>query len=208
MYSLYFSPGSASMAPHAVLEEIGAPYTLKQVDISRDKPRDPEYLKLNPHGRVPTLVVDGKQSIYEAAAICMYLADRHPNADLAPAISDPRRGLYYQWLAYLTNTLQAEYLLYYYPERNTTNAAHAPEVKAKALEQLVAIWDHIDRALAKRSYLLGDKLSACDLYLHMLYSWREPPMQLESGGRNVQRCTDLVAARPAVKRMLQQNEAA
>jgi glutathione S-transferase len=208
MYTLYYSPGSASMAPHGVLEESGAAYTLARVDMAANKHKDAAYLKLNPHGRVPTLVVDGKQPIYEATAICLFIADRHPSAGLAPAVTDLARGLYYQWMAYLTNTLQATCLLLYYPERNTANPAHAAEVKAQAETQIMDIWSKLDKALAKGPYLLGAHFSAADIYLHMLYSWMDPPMQMESRYPNVARSAGLVAARPAIMRTLQQNQAA
>ena len=208
MYTLYYSPGSASMAPHGVLEESGAPYTLARVDMAANKHKDAAYLKLNPHGRVPTLVVDGKQPIYEATAICLFIADRHPSAGLSPAVTDLARGLYYQWMAYLTNTLQATCLLLYYPERNTANTTHAAEVKAQAETQIMDIWSKLDQALAKGPYLLGAHFSAADIYLHMLYSWMDPPMQMESRYRNVARSAGLVAERPAIRRMLQQNQAA
>ncbi len=208
MYTLYYSPGSASMAPHGVLEESAAPYTLARVDMAANKHKDAEYLKLNPHGRVPTLVVDGKQPIYEATAICLFIADRHPHAGLAPPVTDLARGLYYQWMAYLTNTLQAECLLFFYPERNIANPAHAPEVKAQAEVELANIWGKLDQALATGPYLLGDRFSAADIYLHMLYSWMDPPMQMDARYPNVTRCADLVAARPALKRVLLQNQAA
>src|SRR5688572_14622587 len=93
MYRLYWAPGSAAMAPHAMLEEIGVPYELWPVDL--EAPRPPDYFKLNPNGKVPTLVAKDGQAIYESAAICLYLADRHPEAGLAPALDDPLRGLYY-----------------------------------------------------------------------------------------------------------------
>lgn len=208
MYTLYCSPGSASMAPHGVLEESGAPYTLARVDMAANEHKDADYLKLNPHGRVPTLVVDGRQPIYESAAICLFLADRHPNAGLAPAAADLARGLYYQWMAYLTNTLQAECMLYFHPERSTANPDHAPEVKAQAETEIIDIWGKLDRALAGGPYLLGDRFSAADIYLHMLYSWMDPPMRMESRYPNVARCAALVAVRPAIKRVLPQNEAA
>ena len=208
MYTLYWSPGSSSVAPHSVLEETGASYELKRVDLSPDKPRDPEFLRLNPNGKVPTLVVDGRQVVYEAAAIVMYLADRHPRAALAPAVDDPLRGLYYQWLTYLTNTLQPGYLLYYYPQRHTTNPEHAAEIQAKAVEDLTVLWDRIDQALASGPYMLGERFSACDLYLHMLSTWRDPLPQLLARCRNVKRCVDLVVQRPAVQRMLRQNDLA
>lgn len=206
MYTLFYSPGSASMAPHAMLEETGAKYALKRIDITGDKPRDPDYLKLNPLGRVPTLAVAAGETIYESAAITMYLADRHPEAKLAPAISDPQRGLYYQWLMHLTNTLQEAYLLFFYPDRNTTRPDQAAGVKDKALMRVDNVLGNLDQALAKRGpYLLGERFSAADIYLQMLHSWYEPPGSLAPRFPNLQRCIDLVAQRPAVKRMLQQN---
>jgi len=208
MYTLYYSPGSASMAPHGVLEESGAPYSLALVDMAASKHKDAEYLKLNPHGRVPTLVVDGKQPIYEATAICLFIADRHPEAQLAPPVTDVARGLYYQWMAYLTNTLQATCLLFYYPERNIVNPAHAAEVKAQAEIQVMDIWGKLDQALAKGPYLLGDRFSAADVYLYMIYSWMDPAMRMDRRCPNVARCAGLVAARPAIKRMLQKNQVA
>jgi len=208
MYTLYWSPGSAAMAPHAVLEEVGAPYELKRVDISSDKPRDPSYLKLNPTGKVPTLVIDGGRTILESAAIVMHLADRHPGAGLAPEVDDPLRGLYYQWLTHLTNTLQPAYLLYYHPERHTTNRNHSGEIQAKAREDLQTMWDRIDRALVPGPYLLGERFSACDIYLHMLSTWQDPLPQLLSHCNNVRRCVDRVVARPAIQRMLRRNDEA
>lgn len=206
MYRLYWAPGSAAMAPHAVLEEIGAPYELWPVDL--EVPRSPDYFKLNPNGKVPTLVAKDGQVIYESAAICLYLADRHPEAGLAPALDDPLRGLYYQWMAHLTNTLQATYLLYYYPERQTMNPAHAPEIRARAADELLLIWDRINQTLAAGPYLLGTRFSVCDLYLQMLASWQEAAPQLYARCHNVKRCLDLVAARPAVRRMLARHDLA
>jgi len=209
MYTLFYSPGSASMAPHAMLEEIGAKYALERIDISGDKPRDPEYLKLNPLGRVPTLVIAGGETIYESAAITMHLADRHPEAKLAPAISDPLRGPYYQWLAHLTNTLQEGYLLFFYPDLNTTRPEQAPGIKDKALTRIDGVWNNLDQALGRRGpYLLGERCSAADIYMHMLYTWYEPAAALAARCPHVARCADLVAQRPAVKRMLQQNDMA
>ncbi len=78
MYKLYWAPGSAAMAPHAMLEDIGAPFELIKVDTANGEQRSPDYLKLNPHARVPTLVYDGEQVMYESTAICLFLADRHP----------------------------------------------------------------------------------------------------------------------------------
>ncbi len=83
VYTLYYSPGTASMVVHLALLEIGVPHRLEKVDFDRDAQHDAEYLRLNPRGQVPTLVIDGKP-YFESAALLMILAERHPEARLAP----------------------------------------------------------------------------------------------------------------------------
>ena len=116
MYELFYSDRSAAMGTRVVLDEIGAPYRLIQTDITDHVPRDPALLALNPNGWVPVLVYEGG-SMHEASAITVFLTDRHPDAELAPAVDDPLRGSYLQWLVYFSNTLQMAYQLTYYPWR-------------------------------------------------------------------------------------------
>ena len=95
MYKLYGALGGASLAPHCVLEKSGLTYEFIEVNIARDTERDPEYLKLNPHGRIPTLVFDDTV-IIESAAISIYLADKHLNTELSPRLDHPDRASYIQ----------------------------------------------------------------------------------------------------------------
>lgn len=205
MYKLYWSAGSAAMAPHAVLQEVNARYELIELNLDRGQQRDPAYLKLNPNARVPTLVVDDKDVIYESAAICMYLADRHPEAGLAPALDDPKRGPYLQWLTYMSNSLQAACLRYYYPARYTTNPAHESEVADKAREEAAAIWGCIDQAIGAGPYLLGERFSAGDLYMLMLSTWQDSAPGLFERCRNVKACVDRIILRPAVIDIMRKN---
>src|SRR5262245_27567980 len=117
------------MAPHAALEETGAPHELVLVDMKSNAHKKPDYLKLNPNGRVPTLV-DGDQAIYESAAIMLHLADKHPGSGLAPAVGTADRARYYQWMVYLTNTVQEAYIEYYHPDYYAKTEAGQAEVKA------------------------------------------------------------------------------
>ncbi len=146
MYTLYYAPGTAAMAPHAALEEIGADYKLVPTEVAKDKPRDPALLELNPNGWVPVLI-DENGPIHESAAIMMYLAERHPEAGLAPSSGDPTRGRYLQWLVYMADTLQIAYQMHYYPERHSTDPDDVPCVQAKAAERLARVWGYIDAAL-------------------------------------------------------------
>lgn len=205
MYKLYWTAGSAAMAPHAVLQELGVRYELIELDLGRGQQNDPAYLKLNPNARVPTLVMEDGRAIYESAAICTYLADRHADKGLAPAIDDPARGPYLQWLHYMSNTLQPAYLRYYYPERHISNAAHAGEVADKAREELPVIWSRIDQAISAGPYMLGAAFSACDLYLLMLSTWQDPLPGLYDRFGNVKACVDRLMPRPAVLDIMRKN---
>ena len=202
MYTLYYAPGTAAMAPNGVLEEIGADYDLVAVDISRDKPRDPDFLAINPNGCVPALS-DEHGSIYEAAAITIYLADKHAHAGLAPAIDDRLRGKYLQWLVYMADTLQIAYQMHYYPERHSTDASGIPAVQAKAAERLAMVWGRIEDAFEPGPYLLGERYSACDIYVYMLATWHPEKAGLLERCPRMARCCELVAARPAIRRMME-----
>ena len=207
MYELYYAPGTAAFAPQMALEEIGADYRLIETDISTDKPRDPEFLKLNPNGWVPVLV-DGDLVLHEAAAIVMYLADKHPEAVLAPSPGDSLRGRYFQWLVYMADCLQVAYQMNYYPERHSMNQAHIPDIVAKGRERLARVWGYVDGALDPGPYLLGDMFSACDLYVYMLTTWHPEGDSFLERVPNVVRCIERVIQRPAVRRAMKSHNLA
>ena len=170
MYTLYYSPGTASMAVHLALLEIGAPYRLELVDFERGAQRSAEYLRLNPQGKVPTLIVDG-QPYHEVAALLLMLADRHPEAKLAPPPATPQRNAWYQWLAYSSFALGATYRNWFYP-RDLGLAEHPAEVRAALRARIEAVWDRIDAHLRVGGpYLLGAELSSADLQLLMYMRW-------------------------------------
>ncbi|GAB2177989.1 glutathione S-transferase family protein [Dongia sp. agr-C8] len=207
MYTLYWSPGSASMAPHCCLEEAGAAYTLKLVDTGKSEHQTPEYLALNPNGKVPTLVMDGGFTMIESAAMCMLIADRHPAAGLAPKTDELARGHFYMWLTHLTNTLQPAMLRYYYPDRHTTGDGEA--VVGKAMEEVAAVWGRIDAHLRLNGpYLLGDRYSAADIFCTMLSLWQDCCPETYRRFPGVKRLADLVLARPAIARIAAANQAA
>lgn len=171
---LYYYPSTAAMIPHIVLEELGVPYERVFVDRMQDHHKRPEYLKLNPNGTLPVLT-DGDLVVYETAAIVLHLCDTHPQARLAPAVGTPQRAHFHQWLMWLTNTLQATLMVYFYPERwvKDGNAEGAAQVKAKAQEKVGPMLDQLD-ALAARNggpWILGQDYSALDPYVFTLCRW-------------------------------------
>jgi glutathione S-transferase len=205
VYQLYYYPGNANLAPHILLEEIGAKYELLLIDRTHDAHKSPEYLKLNPNGRIPVLI-DGDLVLYETAAICLHLVDQHPQAGLAPALGSHERAQFYKWLIWLTNTLQAELITYFYPERLADDAAGAAQVKARAESRIGAMLDQIETTFAddRRPYLLGTSYSAVDPFLLMLARWTRNMHNPARNRAHVGHYLDAVFARPAVRRAFQQ----
>lgn len=201
MYQLYYYPGNANLAPHILLEEIGADYELVLVDRNKSEHKSPAYLKLNPTGRIPVLV-DGGLVLYETAAICLHLADRHAGAGLAPVLGSNERAEFYKWLVYLTNTVQAELILYFYPERLADDAAAAARIKAHAESRVGGMLDLIEATLAAGTgpFLLGAQYRAVDPYLLMLCRWTRGMHNPARSRSHLGRFLDTVMARPATRR--------
>ena len=169
-YQLYYTPGNASLLPHMMLREIGAPFELRPVDREQGAQRSPAYLALNPSGRIPVLV-EGTQVLYETVAIALYLTERHPEAALAPAPGTPDRANFLVWMSHLANTPQPEYRAWYYPEQHVADPAAASTVKQAAGTRLDQMFTIIATQLGEGPYLLGEQFSAADLYLLMLVRW-------------------------------------
>ncbi len=206
MIQLHYYPGNASLIPHLLLEELGVPFELVLVDRAQQAHKSPAYLKLNPNGLIPVLVETtpaGELVLYETAAICLHLLDTHAEAGLAPATGTTARAHFYKWLAWLTNTLQAALIIYFYPERWADEPAAIAQVKAHAEAKIGAMLDQLDAELAANGpWLLDAAFSAIDLYALVLCRWTRgfarPARSLPHLGPYLQR----LLARPAVQRAM------
>ena len=201
MIQLHYFPSNASMTPHMVLEELGVPYELVLVDRTNNAHHSPEYLKLNPNGKIPVLV-DGELVLYETAAITLHLADTHAGAGLAPPLGTPERAHFYKWLMWLSNTLQAEMPLYFYSDRWADTPEAAAALKRHAEVHITGMVDQLDSELARHGgpWFLGERYSVLDPYVLMLCRWTRgmarPARTLPHLGPYLQR----MLARPAVQR--------
>ncbi|UNK57081.1 glutathione S-transferase family protein [Pseudoxanthomonas daejeonensis] len=176
---LYGSPSTASLVVHWLLIELGIEHELHQLDFDRREQKSPEYLAINPAGRVPTLLVDG-QVLTESAAIAMQLADLYPQAGLAPAPGTAARGAYYRWVCFCVYTLMPAYRGWFYADE-PAGEANAALVRERARIQLEAAWQQVADHLEQGGpYMLGAQPSAVDFVLTMLMRW----------SRNMPRPTD------------------
>jgi glutathione S-transferase len=198
--TLYFSPGACSFAPHIVLEELGIPYEAVRISTADGQQRSPGYLKINPRGRVPTLVVDG-QVLVENVAILTYLGGGFATAGLWPERTwDQAQAL--SFMAWLADTVHPAFAHLFRPERYVDGSACVEAVKAKGRHTFGECLAEIDRLLAGRRWAVGNRYSVVDPYLLVFYRW---------GNRNGFAVKDLahysahaerVLARPAVRKVM------
>ena len=153
--TLYHNPKSRSASARVLLEALGVPYDVQTIDFANGQNRTPEFLALNPLGKLPTLVHDGAV-ITEQVAITIYLADRFPAAGLAPAVDDLLRGPYLRWLAFYAACFEPALMDHAF-QRTPLDPATSPyRDYDTVIETLVA-------QLGRGDYLLGDRLTAADL---------------------------------------------
>lgn len=191
---LYFAPKTRATRPRWMLEELGVPYELITLDLEAKENRRPEYLRVHPLGQIPALV-DEDVTVFESIAICMYLADRFPQKGLAPAVSSPLRGAYYQWLLFCPSMVEPAIGRF---SQHGGDVAEAEREKARVrFGEAAAVFV---AALGASPYLLGGGFSAVDVIVGSNLNWARHVGLLE--GRDVLgRYVDRMLARPAARRV-------
>ncbi len=167
---LYYSPGACSLAPHIVLEEIGTPFELQLVSTSSGVTRSLDHLKINPKGRVPVLVENGR-ILTESPAILLYLALSNPTHNLLPASPEAiSRSI--EWLNYLSGTVHAVAIRQVWrAEDFTSDKIRIPEVVENGKRNLVSAFAHIETRMTERPWALEHGYSIVDPFLLVIYRW-------------------------------------
>jgi glutathione S-transferase len=193
MTTLYFAPGACSLSPHIALREAELPFTLEQVDLGTKKTKSgADFLKVSAKGQVPVLQFDGGEQLTEGPAIVQYIADQAPAAGLAPTNGTVARYHLQEWLNYVTSELHKGFSPLFNPK--TPDA-----YKAMVKENLAARFTHLDKHLAGRQYLLGDKFSVADAYCFTVVGWSKYHDIDLGKWPNLKAYMDRVAARPKVQ---------
>lgn len=161
--TFYFDPLSRSQVVFRMLEEVNANYEIKFMNILKGDQKTSEYLKINPMGKVPAIIHQGTV-ITEVAAICLYLADIFPEAELAPRIGDPLRGSYYRWMFFATNCLETAVMDHHFPRIN-----HPPE-SSLGYGSFEATM-HTLKDAVKDNFVLGNQFTTADLYISSYLEW-------------------------------------
>lgn len=159
---LFYLPGSCALGPHIALEHCGFDY--QAVRVERGRQNDPEYLAVNPLGRVPALVTETHGTITEAPVVLAYIADTATGRDLLPAAGDPARYEALRWMAYMSSTVHPAIGRLWRSERFCDEDCCRASVEHAAARQLAEDFAHIDRHLAGREWVAGERLSVADLH--------------------------------------------
>lgn len=189
-YKLFYKPGACSMAVHVILNELNVPFTA----IRQDDLKAPDFVKLNPRGQVPLLLVD-EEPVKEGAAIIAYLLDTHEN-DLLPK-SGIARAKALEWLMWCNASLHPACGRLFWLNRQDFDDATKAELSKIFLAQVQALWDEAEERLAKTKYLAGDRVSAGDILLAVIANWG-----VGTPGAHVKRVLRDVVARPAYQKTL------
>lgn len=164
---LYYSPGACSLAPHAALHEWGAPFEARPVLIAKGETTKPDYLALNPRGRVPLLVIDGAP-ISENTAILTWIGQQSGLYPEAHTIEAAKCG---EWLGWLASSVHIAFAQIWRGPRFSDDAATLPAIRQRGYDAVHAFFNEIDAALQGRDYVLGDRLSIADFNLLPYYRW-------------------------------------
>jgi glutathione S-transferase len=191
MMKLYWSPRSRSFTALWLLEETGQPYERVLTDISTGAQKTPEFLAVNPMGKVPALG-DGDVAIAESAAICAYVAERFPDAKLAPPLGDPRRAKYLQWLFFGPSCIEPALIQIF-------TKLEVPSSTA-AWGSATQVFDVLDKALEKGPWILGNDFSAADIVIGSGLNFAIRQFKMVPSRPAFDRYIDACVARPAFQR--------
>ena len=186
----YTNPQSRGLTTHWMLEEIGCPYRM-EVKAYGPEMKSPDYLAINPMGKVPALK-DGDVTVAEASAICAYVAERYPDAKLAPPVGDPRRAKYLQWLFFAPGCIEPAIL-------QTYTKLEIPSSSA-AWGSATQTFDVLEKALEKGPWLLGEEFSAADVAVCSGIYFAIRAFKMIPTRPAFDRYLDACAARPAFQR--------
>jgi glutathione S-transferase len=172
MFRLYFATGTCALATHIALEEAGAPYEAVAVDFAAQAQRSPEYLAVNPKGRVPALVTESG-TLTETPALLLFVAQRFPAAELAPLADPFLLAQVQEFNSYLCSTVHVAHAHGRRGSRWADDAAAIEAMQRKVTANMTECFALIEHKLLKGPWVIGDRYTICDPYLFTIGSWLE-----------------------------------
>jgi glutathione S-transferase len=205
MITLYYSPGACSLAPHIILEEIGAPFTASRVSLADGDHRKPAYLAINPHGRVPALT-DGDFTLTEGPAILSYLGHRFAGAGLLDLADLEKLGRTLELLNFFSASVHTAFAQLFRAARFADSDSCRAEVEAVGRRAVEGYFAELEELVKHGGWVVGDSYSIADPYLLVFYRWGSRigvDMRVWPGWTAHKQA---MLARPAVRRALATEE--
>lgn len=196
---LYTNPMSRGVIAHWMLEEVGVPYRMESLDLDKREHKTPEFLELNPMGKVPTIVHRGIV-VTESAAICTYLADAFPKAGLAPDLKDRQRGTYLRWMFFSAGCLEPALV------DRLHSRALPDRPGALGYGSYSDTLNALERAITPGPYILGERFTAVDVHIGSEIVWGLMTKSLEPR-QAFREYSERLAERPAYQRCFSANSA-
>ena len=206
MFKLYYAPGTCALASHIALEEAGASYTTERLDFKSNQQTSPEYLKLNPKGRVPTLVTD-HGILTETPAMLAFIAQSFPKAKLAPLEDAFAFAQVQAFNSYLCSTVHVAHAHKGRGYRWATDESSFADMKRKVPQTVGACFALIERDMLKGPWVMGEQYTVCDPYLFTLALWLEGDSVDLAALPKVADHRKRMSERPAVKKVLAEEKA-
>lgn len=206
MFTLFYTPGTCALASHIALAEAGAEYELKRINFATNEQRTPEFLAINPKGRVPALITP-KGILTETPAILVYVAQSFPTAKLAPIDDAFEFAKMQSFNSFLCSTLHINHAHGRRGARWADDEAAIESMKKKTPETVLASFEMVENGMLKGPWVLGDTYSLADAYLFTVAQWIEPngidPAKLPRIADHRKRMMD----RPAVAKAVEEEKA-
>ena len=193
---LYYSPGACSLAVHIVAREAALPISLEKVDLkARKTETGADFTAVNPKGYVPALALAEGPVLTEVAALIQFLADKRPEAQLAPESGSMERYRLQEWLAFISSEVHKGFSPLW-------NPASSEDAKQSAKDRLAQRFAYLDEKLAAQPYLMGGRFSAADAYLFTVLNWTNFLGMDLSAYANLRAYLERVGSRPKVQEAL------
>jgi len=205
MYTLYAYPNTYALGVHLMLEESGASYQL--VDVSQNDTRiSAEFLAASPHQRVPAMILENGQSLFESGAIALHLADTLCEGKFSMKQNSIHRPEFLQWLFYFSSTLQPDVMMQFHPEYYFSDDAAQQTLKQAAMQRLKVIWEILDNRYQIDSWMFENRPTAVDFALATVLRWPECFPGGIDDFPNLHRTLSAINKRPACRRVIRWHE--
>jgi glutathione S-transferase len=205
MFKLYYAPGTCALASHIALEEAGAAYTTERLDFKANQQNSPEYLAINPKGRVPSLVTD-RGTLTETPAMLAFIAQSYPQAKLAPLEDAFAFAQAQAFNSYLCSTVHVAHAHKLRGARWATEESSFADMKRKLPQTVGACFALIERAMLRGPWVMGEQYTICDPYLYTIALWLEGDSVDLATLPKVADHRERMSERPAVRKVLAEEQ--